>query len=124
MYDSRDIEVLKGKHITKVDGLEKGSDAVYIYTAEGPVYKMHHYQDCCEYVAIEDANVIGDLKGEVLSAYESTEDASDKDDYGELQMYTFYRISTMAGDAFIRWYGSSNGYYGVGVDFELIDGEE
>jgi hypothetical protein len=56
------------------------------------------------------------LKGEVLNAYESV-NAGEGSEWGDTQTWTFYHITTMSGDMFIRWLGSSNGYYGEGVDF-------
>jgi hypothetical protein len=88
---------------------------------------MEHRQDCCESVSIED--ICGDLQdligSEIVDAYESTnEDAkpagyiSPVSDYtDDSETWTFYRIATAKGTVTIRWYGTSNGYYSVGVDF-------
>ena len=65
------FENLKGKIITDIfiDGKSikeckktsfEGSDEIIFITSEGKKYKMHHNQNCCENVSIEDIN--GDLR--------------------------------------------------------------
>jgi hypothetical protein len=121
-------DALFGKMITHISGLEKGNVAVKFETSDGKIYKMYHSQDCCESVSIED--VIGDVQDMLFStvtlAEESIGDLPGKDTEWEDKSYTwtFYRIATEKGHVDIRWYGSSNGYYGEGVDIEDITGEQ
>jgi hypothetical protein len=81
---------------------------------------MEHSQDCCESVYIE--NIDGDLDdligNPILHAEASTKDDPEA---GEVGMWTFYKIATVKGWVDIRWYGSSNGYYGIGVDLDEYD---
>ena len=76
-------------------------------------------QDCCERVRLEDFNVQGELRGPIYEAYESVGDKGEVD--YEHETWTFYRLATMQGSLFMRWVGSSNGYYGEGVDVVYVD---
>lgn len=111
-----DFSELKGKHIVKVTGAEQGSQTIKFETADGEVYIMEHYQDCCEHVSVEDFCGLTDdlLDATVLEAFESSNDDPHASECG---MWTFYNIQTSKGNVTIRWYGSSNGYYSVGVSF-------
>ena len=120
------FSILKGLTITSIDGLEDDSAEVIFTTSEGRRFEMSHSQDCCERVSIED--ICGDindlLNSPILLAEEVTseEDPEDiqKDYHDCLYCWTFYKLSTFKGDVTIRWYGESNGYYSVGVDFKEI----
>ena len=120
------FNILKGLTITSIDGLEDDSAEVIFTTSEGRRFKMSHSQDCCEIVSIED--VCGDvndlLNSPILLAEKETSDEDpidvNKEYHDDLYCWTFYKLSTFKGDVTIRWYGESNGYYSVGVDFEEI----
>ena len=120
------FNILKGLTITSIDGLEYDSAEVIFTTSEGRRFEMSHSQDCCERVSIED--VCGDvndlLNSPILLAEEITSDEDpvdvNKEYHDDLYCWTFYKLSTFKGDVTIRWYGESNGYYSVGVDFEEI----
>lgn len=97
-------------------------DEILYFITNGGIFKMYHEQDCCESVYVED--VCGnprDLIGALIKNAE--ESSSDEESEVECGMWTFYKIRTMQGDLTIRWYGHSNGYYGVGVDFCKYEGE-
>ena len=81
---------------------------------------MYHCQDCCECASIEDiVGNIEDLKGSpILMAEEVSEDDPNACDLG---MWTFYKLATIKGYVTIRWYGTSNGYYSVSVNFERVN---
>jgi hypothetical protein len=105
-----------GKIITKVD---QRRDEIFIDCSDGSKFHMSHCQDCCEDVSIED--VTGDwtdlIGHPILVAEERTKD---DEDCCEMGMWTFYCFRTIKGSVDIRWYGSSNGYYSVDVDFAQI----
>lgn len=90
-------------------------DKIVFTHADGRVFTLEHMQDCCEHVYIE--SIVGDLpdlvNSEILRADEETQDDTSDP---ELAMWTFYKLATCKGYVDIRFYGSSNGYYGVGVD--------
>lgn len=126
MYDFINIEELKGKIISKITGLHKGSDEVHFYTSDGLHYKMYHPQDCCESVYIED--VCGDIEDligtPILRAEERrNSDGSPLSEYDYSFTWTFYALATKNGYVDIRWYGSSNGYYGEEAYLELVEEE-
>lgn len=104
-----------------------GKDEILFTNSRNIVYKMHHNQDCCESVQVED--ITGDLQDlvntPILMASEesNSERPSDipvPDHEEEFQTWTFYRLSTIKGTVVIRWYGTSNGYYSESVDFEEV----
>ena len=113
-----DISELKGKTITKI--VKSDDNDQLQFHVGGDVYYMFHDQDCCETVSIEE--IIGDLDdligSPILEAECATNDAPAKDDWDDLCLWTFYKIGTIKGHVNIRWYGSSNGYYGVEVRFQ------
>ena len=143
-----DVSVLQGRTLTRIDA--NGEDELHFYTQDGAHYKMHHYQDCCEYVYL--ADVIGDFKdligSPLILARESTnrpDEGEDAESFwrksldaerfliekmrglpsvasigGESETWTFYQFSTIKGSVTLRWYGSSNGYYSESVDFEEV----
>lgn len=80
------------------------------------IYSLHHLQDCCEDIRLED--VCGDisdlLRTPILNAFESSSSNSPKEvglNGDESYTWTFYKICTIKGYVTIRFYGTSNGYY-------------
>lgn len=65
---------LVGKVIYSVSVTYDGNGEILFIMKDGTQYRMHHYQDCCEDVHIED--IVGDLndiiRTEVLKAEERT----------------------------------------------------
>jgi len=97
---------------------------------EGNRYTFSHNQACCEFVDIVDIEgEFEDLIGNpILVAEEITDEyfeGSDKGKeiylvYGDCEnMWTFYKFSTIKGTVIVRWFGSSNGYYGEEVDYRV-----
>ena len=126
------IEQLVGQTLIRIDGSVNDNELRF-FTADGRQFVMHHHQDCCEGVRIEDINgELADLTyTPILEA--SARTSSDKKfdppldpsdaEYGSYT-WTFYRISTIRGTVVIRWYGSSNGYYGEEADFHEVSEAE
>ena len=107
--------------INKMFTSVKQDGDVIIFSNENEEYRLEHFQDCCETVYIDD--LCGDLKDlenvPIFMAEESSEEIPPDDpNYSSYEMcgYTFYRFWTSKGPVVIRWQGSSNGYYGIGVN--------
>lgn len=115
------FEVLKGKTLVKVEGLEAGSKVVTFECSDGTKYEMHHYQDCCEQVAIEEIHGYPeDMVGLVVEAEEETNADGPAPEHADSYTWTFYKLGTTKGSITIRWLGESNGYYSESVDFRQI----
>jgi hypothetical protein len=124
-----DVSVLVGRTLKEVrrTGRPDDNDALVFVTTDGCTYNMYHSQDCCETVRIEDiAGDLEDLIGTpVLVAEERVSTGTapvDEDGYdsGGGYTWTFYELRTIKGSVTIRGYGTSNGYYSEGVDFEQV----
>lgn len=118
------FEVLKGKTIAAIVG-GVGDDEMLFQCTDGSTYKMYHEQSCCESVSVED--IVGDLndltdsevlEAEVVSNADTPEGVEAPS--AESFTWTFYKLGTRKGSVTIRWFGSSNGYYGEGVSFEEV----
>ena len=116
------INELLGKTLVSVTGAAKGEELITFVTVCGKEYTMQHHQDCCEYVNLED--VVGDvqdlLEGPITEAEEVSNGLPDKKESDESGTWTFYKLGTRKGSVTLRWYGTSNGYYSEGVDFEQV----
>jgi len=124
-----DLPIL-GKTCSAIEVLDD-TDIIFTCT-DGSVYRMYHEQDCCECVSIED--ICGDLDDLIgvplvvaeVTANKFTEEemekleSEDKMDPDDDALWTFYRFAAK-GHVTIRWFGTSNGYYGVGVEFEKVE---
>jgi len=105
-----------GKTIVKIhDGTIQGGSGMAFEFDDKSMFKMVHYQDCCEDVYIE--SIAGDLEwliGKPLLVAEEIDgeipENHDEPDHGEIE-WTFYKFGTNNGMVTIRWYGTSNGYY-------------
>lgn len=96
-----------------------GDKGLLFICSDGTQYAMHHTQDCCESVYLEDTN--GDwsdlLDTPILVAEERSEDQHLEWDVGE---WTFYTFRTIKGSVDLRWNGTSNGYYSTSVNFYKV----
>lgn len=115
-----EIKQLEGKVIKSITGGLTGGDEIIFTCEDGSIFKMHHEQECCESVTIEDTDGdLQDLVGQyVIDASERTQ-SQDANSGGET--WTFYIIRTVKTSITIRWYGVSNGYYSESVSFTKID---
>lgn len=115
---------LLGQTLTSIEG-GVGDEVLTFHTSRGGEYRLHHVQDCCEYVHIEDicgdlANIIGMpllLAEEVVSRENPPGVDKETLGYQDSFTWTFYKLATIKGNVTIRWYGFSNGYYSESVGF-------
>ncbi len=117
---THEIHALMGKTFVQI---VKVFNVIHFIQADGSKVVMEHWQSCCEDVVIEDiCGDLDDLVGTpILVAEKRTQDDPDQA-YGE-GMWTFYEIRTVKGSVTIRWYGSSNGFYSVGVNVYEVEAE-
>jgi hypothetical protein len=116
-----DFNSLLGLTLTEVTG-GVGDDSMTFTTSDGRVFFLFHSQNCCESVSVED--ITGDLADLIGSPILIAEEATSSENppgvemgYQESFTWTFYKLATIKGYVDIRWYGSSNGYYGESVEF-------
>lgn len=117
------IENMIGRKFVSVDVIRDHAtkpDKITFTQATGSRFIMHHEQDCCESVYIEDiCGNVNDLVGAPILIAEMRE-RKDQDAY-ESGTWSFYEFATNKGSVTIRWYGESNGYYSESVDIDFED---
>ncbi|MBF0553653.1 MAG: hypothetical protein HQK96_03765 [Nitrospirae bacterium] len=114
------FEDLIGKILVAIEN--KNTELVFT-TSEGDSFMLHHDQDCCERVCIND--IEGDLNNligqPILQAQESTNSKEPRpSEYSKSFTWTFYKLATIKGYVTIRWLGESNGYYSESVSFKKV----
>lgn len=121
--DAPTIADLVGQTVVKVNQTGGYEDQLEFILEDGRAFIWYHSQSCCEGVSIEDiTGSLDDLIGSpILVAEERTQNKEDS--YGA-EMWTFYEFATNKGSVTIRWFGESNGYYSVDVDFCVLTKEE
>ena len=115
---TKGIESLMGVTLLHID-LEREPDQLIFHSDCGRRWRMHHWQDCCEHVRIEE--IIGSLEDLIGSPILVAEE---REVEGEIswghETATFYELATIKGSVTLRWLGESNGYYSEKVDFEEL----
>ena len=127
--DYVEFSTLVGEVLISISGCRTGGDEVIFTTASGRSFRMHHEQDCCESVQLEE--IIGDpvilLNLPITLARVDTNENPPNERQGvdwrrgeEGGTWTFYNIGTARGTVTLRWLGTSNGYYSESVSFEEL----
>ena len=120
-YRNHKFEELLGKTLSAVN---VGTDEIVFKTVDGEKYKLYHRQSCCQSVEIE--SITGDiqkligspiLQAEEVSNFDDNKGEERRNEYDDSFTWTFYKLANINEYVTIRWYGTSNGYYGEGVDF-------
>lgn len=119
-----EFKELIGKTLAEITG-KVGDERMEFKTASGEAYAMHHIQDCCETVSVEDiCGDLGDLIGvPIVEAEESSSKTRPEGLEGsssEQPEWTFYKLGAAKGRVTIRWYGESD-YYSTSVRFSKLD---
>jgi hypothetical protein len=118
-----DFSILLGKTFTSVVKNED-RQALYFTTTNDERFVLEHWQDCYEHVYIE--SIVGDLADLVghpilLASKETNHNPPPKDSSpDESYTWTFFKLATLKGYVDIRFFGSSNGYYGESADLSLV----
>ena len=113
------LSELVGETLLSVDGLEKNSFEVVFITQSGKALMLYHEQGCCESVDLEDfESDCGDFIGAKVLSFEEVSSEQKNNEYGDSDTWTFYKMETDKGGLFMRWHGSSNGYYSESVDIK------
>ena len=111
--------------IKEVRCYQKGTGAIWFKCKNGNTVVFYHEQNCCEDVWLEDAD--GLVNGvDIFTDCDWCEvEKVQSDNYAALNKYdesytwTFYKFRTNKGYDFMRWYGTSNGYYSEDVDIQI-----
>lgn len=114
-----------GKTIQEIHVSDKKEPMTIMFImSDEKILAMEHAQDCCEYVYL--ADVVGDMQdivglplvmAEVVTYDDGDEDMPPLPSSGDgMNRWTYYKFATQRGYVTLRWYGTSNGYYSVGVD--------
>lgn len=124
------FDSLVGEVLTEIRGMTAFSEEIYFITESGKSFKMYHYQDCCEYVALNDiTGNVSDLIG--MPILRASVETNTTDTFGVFNTrdpdsftWTFYTLATIKGYVTLRWLGESNGYYSESVSFsDVTNGE-
>lgn len=134
--DVTEFDMLIGKTLESVEHLRPGiggdyelenSECIEFKFTDNTLLQMWHQRCCCEDVYVEDiCGDLADLVGEPLLQFEEASRSSligEHDGCSDSQTWTFYKMATIKGAVTIRWYGSSNGYYGESADLRLTTPE-
>lgn len=123
--------VMTGKKITSIHGLKNGSESVDINTEDGFMISFYHNQDCCELFMLEDfEDDIYDHKDAVILSLSEVKSRDEEEllegsdiCHDVSSTWTFYKIETSKGGLWLRFCGTSNGYYSEEAEVIVIEKE-
>lgn len=124
-YNDYKIENLIGKTFKEIK--KEREDLMVFVDTDDNRYVMHHDQNCCEDVYIEDiCGSLDCLLGTPIVMAEEVKQSNEPiegqsiDEYDSFT-WTFYKFATPKGYVTIRWFGGSNGYYSEEAELSIID---
>ena len=116
--DAQKFTAIEGSTVISAEEADLfGEAAVVVVTTLGTL-RLFHTNDCCESVELIDgeSDLPAIVGGVVHEFRESYSDGDPLDGSDESYTWTLYTITTDKGDVTLRWFGSSNGYYGERID--------
>ena len=117
-----DVHGIVGEVLTHID-LDPERDAIRLTTESGRTFLIHHDQDCCESVHIEDTEgnwreLLGKQVIEVT--HEETESGDPPPEDAESWTRTALAFKVDDATVISRWIGESNGHYSESVTIAEI----
>lgn len=120
------LEAMVGKVFFNVT--TDNDDCLLFHHVQGTI-EFYHPQDCCESCYIE--SIDGDIRDLIghplLMAELVTSDENPPHSLGytpDSFTWSFYKFATVKGYVTVRWFGSSNGYYGETVSTRWLAAQE
>lgn len=116
------FDLLEGEILTHIDVNEEANQ-ILLTTESGRTFLIHHEQDCCESVIIEDTQGDwGKLVGKVVEQVtkEETYKGDPPPEYPDSWTRTTLKFKVNDATVICRWIGESNGYYSETVDISEI----
>ena len=116
---------LVGEVLTHID-IDESSDRILLTTQSGRQILIHHEQDCCESVSIEDTegnwhSLLGKPLAEVSEEYGQI---GNPPEYADSWTRTELTFKVDGATVINRWIGESNGYYSETIDLVDITAKE
>lgn len=118
-----ELEELVGEVLTHID-VDEEKDEILLTTESGRQIRLHHDQDCCEYVRIEGTD--GQWRELIGKPILEAKHEEDDGQHGNIARPNDTRTRTVltfkvdGATVISRWIGESNGCYSESVDIEEI----
>ena len=122
---SVEFDVLKGKTITSIEGMEVGSTQIQFNCSDGYSYIMGHAFTNVEPVEVQVDDICGEVDSLigspiVIAEENYNEDGEPKNTSDKSWLWVFYKFATIKGYVDIKWYGVSDGRYSEAVEMYKV----
>ncbi len=123
--ERQEIKAIVGEVLTHIDIAMPANDdhEIRLETQSGRVFRIRHWQDCCEHVYIHgiDGALYRILGNPILEAtHTEVEGGEPIPQYPDSWTNTTIEFRVDGSTLVTRWIGESNGYYGETVKFEEV----